>query len=61
MSLDTSRFTAEKAMNEEAMRWLSQADEDLRTAEILFSSQRYGPCAFFCQQAAEKGLKAMLY
>lgn len=48
-------------MNEEAMRWLSQADEDLRTAEILFSSQRYDPCAFFCQQAAEKGLKAMLY
>jgi HEPN domain-containing protein len=48
-------------MNEEATRWLTQATEDLTTAQILCDSQRYGPCAFFCQQVAEKGIKAVLY
>ena len=48
-------------MNEEATRWLTQATEDLKTAQILFDSDRYGPCAFYCQQAAEKALKAVLY
>ena len=48
-------------MNEEATRWLTQAIEDLETAQILLGSGRYGPCAFYCQQAAEKALKAVLY
>jgi HEPN domain-containing protein len=48
-------------MNLEATRWRRQASEDLKTAQILFDSQRYGPCAFFCQQAAEKMLKAVIY
>jgi HEPN domain-containing protein len=48
-------------MNTEATRWRGQAIEDLETAQILFDSQRYGPCAFFCQQAAEKLLKAVIY
>jgi HEPN domain-containing protein len=48
-------------MNEEGARWRAQANADLDTARILLDSQRYGPCAFFCQQAAEKGLKAVLY
>jgi HEPN domain-containing protein len=48
-------------MNIEAIRWRRQATEDLETAQILFGSQRYGPCAFFCQQAAEKMLKAVIY
>lgn len=48
-------------MNDEAKRWLVQADQDLDTAQILFDAARYGPCAFFCQQAAEKALKAVLY
>lgn len=48
-------------MNQAATRWLIQATDDLNTAVILFDSRRHGPCAFFCQQAAEKGLKAMLY
>ena len=48
-------------INLEAARWLKQAREDLETAEVLFNSQRYGPCAFFCQQAAEKALKAIIY
>lgn len=45
----------------DADRWLEQANEDLTTATILFEAERYGPCAFYCQQAAEKALKAVLY
>lgn len=48
-------------MNEVANRWLEQAGEDLETARILLDSERFGPCAFYCQQAAEKALKAVLY
>lgn len=48
-------------MNLDAIRWRTQAIDDLDTALILFNSGRYGPCAFFCQQAAEKALKAALY
>ncbi len=51
----------ENKMNAEATYWLKQAFEDLETARILFAAQRYGPCAFFCQQTAEKGIKALLY
>ncbi len=48
-------------MNEAATRWMEQASEDLETAQILLDSARFGPCAFYCQQAAEKALKAVLY
>ena len=47
----------EMPVNQEAKRWLIQANEDLETADILLSSERFGPCAFYCQQAAEKALK----
>jgi HEPN domain-containing protein len=45
----------------DADRWLKQANEDLTTAKILLEAERYGPCAFYCQQASEKALKAVLY
>jgi HEPN domain-containing protein len=48
-------------INKDATRWLKQASDDMITAEILLESARYGPCAFFCQQAAEKALKSVLY
>ena len=48
-------------MNEDAARWLKQAFEDIATAKILLDAGRFGPCAFFSQQAAEKALKAVLY
>lgn len=38
--------------------WLKQAREDLKTAEALLKSRRYTWCAFVCQQALEKCLKA---
>lgn len=46
---------------EEAERWWRQAEADLKTARLLFEDKEFGPCAFFCQQAAEKALKALLY
>ena len=48
-------------MNEDSARWLAQAGEDIATAQVLLDAERFGPCAFFSQQAAEKALKAVLY
>ncbi|MCB0073456.1 MAG: HEPN domain-containing protein [Caldilineaceae bacterium] len=48
-------------MDDLAERWSHQAADDLETAKALYGLARYGPCAFFCQQAAEKALKAALY
>jgi HEPN domain-containing protein len=48
-------------MDAQAERWSHQATDDLETAIALYGLARYGPCAFFCQQAAEKALKAALY
>ena len=45
----------------EAKRWLSQAREDLTSAEILLKSERYYLVCFLSQQIAEKALKAFLY
>lgn len=38
--------------------WLEKAREDLKTAKTLLKSSRYTWCAFICQQAIEKCLKA---
>ncbi len=43
----------------EASNWLKQAKEDLITAEVMNANDRFYACAFFCQQAAEKALKAL--
>jgi HEPN domain-containing protein len=42
--------------------WLSKAEADLKAAEILAAAEThdYFTCAFHCQQAAEKFLKAFL-
>jgi len=39
---------------------MEKAEEDLDTAMFNFSGRRYKASAFFCQQAAEKALKALL-
>jgi HEPN domain-containing protein len=46
---------------EEARRWFSEAEWDLESARILHESRRYNSCAFLCQQAAEKSVKALLF
>lgn len=47
-------------MKKEIQKWLKQTKADLNTAEYLFKGKRYREAAFFCQQAAEKGLKTIL-
>jgi HEPN domain-containing protein len=47
-------------MREEVRIWLEQAKRDLDTAQYLFTGKRYKESSFYCQQAAEKGLKAVL-
>lgn len=48
-------------MDAEAARWIKQAEEDFKTARALLDAKRYGPCAFYCQQTAEKAVKAVIY
>lgn len=45
----------------ESLRWLAQAEADLDDARYLYDGGRYNACCFFCQQAAEKAIKAYLY
>lgn len=47
-------------MRAETERWLAAAERDLVTAALLLDSGIYEHCAFHCQQAAEKALKALL-
>ena len=46
---------------EEAFRWLTQADEEIKDAEFLMNAKRYYLSLFLCQQSAEKALKAFIY
>jgi HEPN domain-containing protein len=46
-------------MREEVGNWWKQAQEDLESAEAIFDIGRYYVTAFLCQQAVEKGLKAL--
>ena len=43
----------------EAQRWLDTALEDIDAARVLLDKKKYSHGCFFCQQAAEKGLKAL--
>lgn len=46
---------------EEGLRWLDQAQADLKTAKDCLKDGNYYASAFFSQQAAEKALKGYLY
>lgn len=46
---------------EEGLRWLDQAEADIKTAKDCLSTENYYASAFFSQQAAEKALKGFLY
>lgn len=46
---------------EEARRWLTQAEDELRDARMLLEQTRYYLALYLCQQSAEKALKAFLY
>lgn len=50
-----------KNSTDEGRRWLAQSKLDLADARYLYEGNRYNACCFFCQQAAEKAIKAYLY
>ena len=45
----------------EAIRWLTQAEEEYKDAAFLMKAGRYYLSLFLCQQSAEKALKAFVY
>lgn len=46
---------------QEGLRWLDQAEADIKTARDCLRDGNYYASAFFSQQAAEKALKSFLY
>ncbi|HAF70315.1 MAG: HEPN domain protein [Acetothermia bacterium 64_32] len=46
---------------EEGLRWLDQAEADIKTARDCLKDGNFYASAFFSQQAAEKALKGFLY
>jgi len=47
-------------MRKEAQTWWAKARRDVETALYLSQGERYEEACFFCQQAVEKTLKAVL-
>lgn len=47
-------------MRSEARLWWEQARRDLRIAEHNHASRDYEACVFYCEQACQKALKALL-
>ncbi len=47
-------------MNDNIEGWLTNAREDMESAELLFKGVLYGASCYHTQQAAEKYLKAIL-
>jgi len=47
-------------MKQETKIWWDKANRDFEVAKKLFDGGDYTYCSFWCQQAAEKALKAML-
>ena len=45
----------------EGLRWLDQAEADLKTARDCLKDGNFYASAFFSQQAAEKALEGLLY
>lgn len=45
-------------MKKETEQWMNQAQRDILSAQHCFESKDYYLCAFVCQQAVEKSLKA---
>jgi len=46
---------------EEGLRWVDQAEADLKTSRDCLKDGNYYASAFFAQQSAEKSLKGFLY
>lgn len=48
-------------MQPQTKRWLEYAQEDLDTAEVTYSGERWSATSLHAQQAAEKALKGLLF
>ena len=46
-------------MREEAKEWIGMAEDNLSTAKLLYENEKFMDTAFYCQQVAEKSLKAL--
>jgi HEPN domain-containing protein len=46
-------------MRDDVKMWIDTADEDLVTAKLLYENERFKDVTFYCQQIAEKALKAL--
>ena len=46
---------------DEGLRWLAQAEEELKDAAELTKAGRFYLSLYLCQQSAEKALKAYIY
>lgn len=44
----------------EISRWIEKAKSDLEKAEILLDNKKYDGAVFYCQQAVEKAIKALI-
>jgi HEPN domain-containing protein len=53
-------MTRDEARARETREWLAKAAEDLSSAGVLIGADHLANGLFFCQQAAEKSLKAFL-
>ncbi len=47
-------------MKKETQEWINFADENLKSAEVLFKNNLYNPCLQNIQQSIEKYLKAII-
>lgn len=48
------------SVKEKVGEWLEISNEDLEVARLCFKKAKYLHCAFMCQQAVEKSLKACI-
>jgi HEPN domain-containing protein len=46
-------------MRDDVKIWIDEAEENLVTAKLLYEGERFKDVAFYCQQIAEKSLKAL--
>ena len=48
-------------MSDKYKEWLKQADYDMDTADVMYSSGRYFYAVFMCHLSIEKALKGLYY
>ncbi len=46
-------------MREDVRVWIEEAEDNLVTAKLLYQNEKFKDVAFYCQQIAEKALKAL--